>query len=72
MSALPRRIGFIGLGNMGYPMVQNLAKKTSDQTKVVVYDVNRSAMQKLGEEYPGKILQGKSAGDVFSQSVSRP
>src|SRR5690606_41613545 len=38
------KIGFIGLGRMGFALVSSLVKK--DQT-VFVYDINQSAMEKL-------------------------
>jgi len=72
MASTPRSIGFIGLGNMGYPMVQNLAKKLSDETTIFVYDVNKAAMEKLHAEYPKQLTQSKSVSEVFSQSVSIP
>lgn len=67
-----RNVGFIGLGNMGYPMVQNLAKKLPDATKVIIFDLNAQAMETLKTEYPSKIMKGKNAQEVFRQSVSSP
>jgi len=70
MGSTPRSIGFIGLGNMGYPMVQNLAKKLSAETRIFIHDVNQASMEKLYAEYPSQLTQSKSASEVFSQSVS--
>jgi 3-hydroxyisobutyrate dehydrogenase len=41
------KIGFIGLGHMGHPMVGNLLKKGFE---VSVYDINRKAMESLKQE----------------------
>lgn len=37
-------IGFIGLGNMGFPMAQNLAKEK--QHNIYVFDLNKEALKK--------------------------
>jgi 3-hydroxyisobutyrate dehydrogenase len=39
-------VGFLGLGNMGYPMSINLGKSK----KVIVYDLNESALAKANEQ----------------------
>lgn len=39
-----KEIGFIGLGNMGYPMVKNLL---ADGYVVKVYDINENALKKV-------------------------
>nr|WP_256625980.1 2-hydroxy-3-oxopropionate reductase [Selenomonas ruminantium] len=41
------KVGFIGLGIMGKPMVRNLLKAGIETT---VYDINKEAMQELAEE----------------------
>lgn len=65
-----RAVGFIGLGTMGYPMAQNLARKLPETTRITVYDVNTRAIDGIVAEFPGKVVAGKSGHDVFSQSVS--
>ncbi len=39
--------GFIGIGNMGLPMAENLLKKTG---QLFVYDINDAAVQKLTDQ----------------------
>jgi 3-hydroxyisobutyrate dehydrogenase len=53
MSASPQdlRIGFVGLGNMGAPMVRNLAKASFALT---VYDANEAVLAALAEEVGAK------------------
>jgi len=43
-AALQNKVGFIGLGNMGYPMAENLMKNGHS---VIVYDVNTSSVDSL-------------------------
>jgi len=42
--------GFIGLGQMGYPMAKNLRAKIPHSDTLVIYDVNGSATQRFAEE----------------------
>eukprot|EP00547_Thalassionema_nitzschioides_P001280 CAMPEP_0194217140 /NCGR_PEP_ID=MMETSP0156-20130528/20430_1 /TAXON_ID=33649 /ORGANISM="Thalassionema nitzschioides, Strain L26-B" /LENGTH=298 /DNA_ID=CAMNT_0038946097 /DNA_START=167 /DNA_END=1063 /DNA_ORIENTATION=+ len=42
MSSMSRKIGFVGLGNMGLPMCMNLIQKNQE---VMVHDLNKSAVQ---------------------------
>jgi 3-hydroxyisobutyrate dehydrogenase-like beta-hydroxyacid dehydrogenase len=49
---LPANIGFIGLGNMGWPMAKNLAKTLPPTYKVHIYDVSDEAMERALNE-PG-------------------
>lgn len=46
----PRKIGFIGLGNMGAPMVRNVAKSGYD---VVLYDTNAELCGRIATEIGG-------------------
>ena len=46
------KIGFIGLGNMGSPMVSNLVKAGHD---LVVFDLVEAAVKNLLERHPGKV-----------------
>jgi 3-hydroxyisobutyrate dehydrogenase len=45
--AEPENVGFAGIGNMGAPMVRNLAKA---QIPVLVYDLNAAALQSVTGE----------------------
>lgn len=66
-----RSISLIGLGAMGFPMAQNLAKKLPDSTKLFVYDLNQQAVEQLSTEFPHKVVKAKSARDAISPSVSQ-
>jgi len=46
-----RKIGFIGVGNMGNPMTGQLVKKGFD---VTAYDVNEAALHEFAAEHGGK------------------
>ena len=39
-----KKIGFIGLGNMGYYMSKNLCRK---EMQIYGYDINKSALEKI-------------------------
>ncbi|GJJ13175.1 hypothetical protein Clacol_007426 [Clathrus columnatus] len=56
--ATPLKIGFYGLGNMGYLMARNLANhQRSDQPPILVYNRTVSKAQSLAEEVgPKKIV----------------
>ncbi|OQV03817.1 hypothetical protein CLAIMM_08810 isoform 1 [Cladophialophora immunda] len=43
---LPANIGFVGLGNMGFPMFSNLVSKLPETSTVHFYDVNPESMQR--------------------------
>ncbi len=45
-------VGFIGLGNMGYPMVKNLLE---DGYVVKVYDINSETLNKI-DIFPGSVV----------------
>ncbi|KIW83633.1 3-hydroxyisobutyrate dehydrogenase [Fonsecaea pedrosoi CBS 271.37] len=63
-----QRVGLIGLGAMGYPMAQNLARKLPVETKLVVFDISSPAVEKIAGEFPEKVERGNSAREVFSRS----
>ncbi|KAL2782942.1 NAD binding domain of 6-phosphogluconate dehydrogenase-domain-containing protein [Aspergillus keveii] len=63
-----KTFGLVGLGAMGYPMAQNLARKAPDTAKLVVYDLSTKAIEDLYAEYPEKVVKGESAEDVFRQA----
>jgi pyrroline-5-carboxylate reductase len=64
-------LGFVGLGSMGVPMVENLIKKTSEITKVYVYDVVDDPVRQLCSQYPGRVEQGKNARNVAEKAVCK-
>src|SRR5436190_2077546 len=49
-SANHMRYGFVGLGQMGYPMALNLLRKTSPQSTLTVYDVNPLSLSRFANE----------------------
>ena len=62
---MDKTIGFIGLGNMGKPMAQNLVKAGYG---LVVYDLNRKAMEDLhgqGARMADSIRAVAEASDVL-------
>lgn len=64
------RIGFIGLGLMGLPMVQNLIKKTPGTTEFFVYDVVEGALKEFCDEHSTRAKAMKSSRDVADKAVS--
>ncbi|MGH2551030.1 MAG: NAD(P)-binding domain-containing protein, partial [Thermomicrobiales bacterium] len=61
---MAERIGFIGLGIMGKPMVRNLAKAGYE---LVVYNRSRGSIDEIVAELPGTIA-AESPFDVASQA----
>ena len=51
------KIGFIGLGNMGSPMANNLLKAGHE---LVVFDLVQASVHKLLEHHPGKVSAATS------------
>ncbi|TID14301.1 3-hydroxyisobutyrate dehydrogenase [Venturia nashicola] len=62
------KIGFIGLGLMGIPMVQNLIKKTPETTQFFVYDVVDDVLEKFCDEHPTRAKAVKSSREVAEQA----
>ena len=65
-----KTFGFIGLGAMGTPMVENLATKLPTETQIYVFDVIEKAVDHLRSQHPTKILKTQSAKEVTYSSVS--
>jgi pyrroline-5-carboxylate reductase len=65
-----RRLGFIGLGAMGKPMLSHLANKLPQESRIWVYDVVERMVDDACAEFPGRVLKAKSAKDVAQQVVS--
>jgi hypothetical protein len=64
-----KKLGFIGLGAMGVPMLSNLAKKLPEDSRIWVYDVVEQTVDDVCAEFPSKVLKGRSAKDVAQQAV---
>lgn len=70
-SQLPANIGFIGLGNMGFPMFSNLVSKLPQTSTVHFYDVIPDAIER-GLKESGAVAQldpCKSSREVAEKSV---
>jgi 3-hydroxyisobutyrate dehydrogenase len=65
-----RRLGFIGLGAMGKPMLSHLANNLPQESRIWVYDVVEQMVDNACAEFPGRVLKAKSAKDVAQQVVS--
>lgn len=64
------KLGFIGLGAMGKPMVSHLANKLPPDSRIWIYDVVQQVVDDLCAEFPGRIVEGASAKDVAQNVVS--
>lgn len=69
MSALPKQIGWIGLGIMGMPMVRNLLAKMETDTQFYVYDVVKDSIDDLVKDGQGRVHACSSSKDVADNSV---
>jgi 3-hydroxyisobutyrate dehydrogenase len=67
-SALPKLVGFIGLGLMGKPMVENLAKKLPPGSRIHVHDVVTAVVDELCASYPDTVSRCTSAKEVTEKS----
>ncbi|KAI4625465.1 hypothetical protein J4E80_002596 [Alternaria sp. BMP 0032] len=61
------KLGFIGLGAMGKPMLSHLANKLPEESRIWVYDVVEQMVDDACAEFPGRVLKAKSAKDVAQQ-----
>jgi 3-hydroxyisobutyrate dehydrogenase len=62
-------VGFIGLGAMGKPMAEHLAKKLPPETLIYVFDVVQAAMDQLCTEFPNRVVKCANAKDLAEKSV---
>jgi len=69
MAALPKKIGWVGLGLMGDPMARNLLRKMESDTEIYVYDVIQDAIDKFVKEGQGRVIACKSSKEVAEKSV---
>lgn len=65
-------IGFVGLGIMGLPMLENLLNKLPHSTRFYVYDVSKPQMETLATQYPTKVEACQNAREVADKSVAKP
>lgn len=63
------RLGFIGLGAMGRPMLSHLARKLPSSSRIWVYDVAEQVVNEVCDEFPGRVVKGSSAKEVAEQVV---
>ena len=64
-----KRFGFIGLGAMGKPMVENLVNKLSEVTRISVYDVDENVIDEVHSQYSDRIIKAQSSKKVTEESV---
>lgn len=69
MVALPKKIGWIGLGIMGLPMVRNLLAKMETDAQFYVYDVIQESIDKLVQDGGGRVHACSSSKEVADNSV---
>lgn len=62
-------IGFIGLGNMGLPMLENLIEKLPDSTKFCIFDVSSAVLGQTASKYPSKVEATSSSAEVAKKAV---
>jgi hypothetical protein len=62
-------LGFIGLGAMGKPMVEQLANKLPQESHIWVYDVVEDVVDEICAAFPGRISKAASAKNVAEQTV---
>jgi len=66
-----RSVGFIGLGLMGFPMLENLIQKLPDTTHFFVYDVSAAAVESMCSKYGSHVKACENAKDVADQAVCK-
>jgi len=66
-----KSIGFIGLGMMGVPMVENVIKKTDNDTRIFVNDVVESPVRQLCEQFTTRVRSCANAKEVADNSVCK-
>ncbi|KXT08892.1 hypothetical protein AC579_8460 [Pseudocercospora musae] len=65
---LPKTIGWVGLGLMGYPMAQNLVGKMDSDTHFYVFDVVEENVSKLVNEDEKRVHACRSSKEVADRS----
>jgi 3-hydroxyisobutyrate dehydrogenase len=64
-----KAIGFIGLGNMGFSMAANLAKKLPVNSSVHVFDIIPALVDDICAKYPDRVVACSGPKDVADRSV---
>lgn len=68
----PMKLGFIGLGAMGYPMASQLISKSPKGSILHVYDVSENALQSfLNSHNKGSIVLCGSPREISTKAVCR-
>lgn len=70
MASIQDSVGFVGLGVMGLPMVENLIKKLPADTRFYVFDVSKHAMEALSAQHPSQVEICSDAREVADKSVA--
>lgn len=68
---IPKNIGWVGLGIMGYPMADNLLKKLSPDTHFHVYDVSHESIDRFVGGDVDRVHPCASSKEVADKSVRR-
>lgn len=67
------RVGFIGIGNMGWPMAKNILKAggnvLQDDHKLHVFDVDKKRLASFVKEEPGSIAMAEPAAVAKASNV---
>lgn len=63
------KIGFIGLGAMGTPMAQNLAKSLPEGDRVCIFDVSQAVMDDLQSTDPDRYFKATDAKQIAELNV---
>lgn len=64
------RIGFIGLGIMGYPMASNLIQKLPATAGIWIFDVSKEILEKFANEHDKAVHICSSSKEVAESTVS--
>jgi hypothetical protein len=64
-------IGFVGLGIMGIPMVENLVKKLPLSSKIYVFDISAAAVERICNQNQGRVFPCYDSKGVATVSVSK-
>jgi 3-hydroxyisobutyrate dehydrogenase len=69
MVDLPKKVGWVGLGIMGLPMIRNLLAKMKDDTQFFVYDVVQASIDQIVQDGKGRVHACSSSKEVADNSV---
>nr|GAT57670.1 predicted protein [Mycena chlorophos] len=63
----PRRLGWVGLGAMGWPMAQQLLSKNPAST-FYIFDVDRTLLDKFAQSAPDRVKIAANATEVATKA----